>query len=209
MQCRCRQVPQPAPRMGSAPDPVLSLPTRGQMSSIPRLCVGQEVRGQAGTPRSHGPPWLTSARLWVLSPKLGCLTTLHLPHHKPPLGAGAGLQSPAPAGTTQLMVGVIPTHSHRHRDDHRCHGRPARGTPPYLHRGPLQHLDGIFCREVELGFADPAREVVAHRVGAQLVGDLEVQRLLAPAHAAVPCDGTPEPPEKRSPVKYLICCVVS
>lgn len=83
------------------------------------------------------------------------------------------------------------------------------GTPSYLHLGPLQHLDGILCREVELGFADPAREIVAHRIRAQLVGDLEVQRLLAPAHVAVPYHSTPELPEKKSPVRYLICCTVS
>lgn len=183
-------------------------PPKAGSSPSPGLCVGQEVGGQAGTPcsqcRGHCPPWLTS----VPPSPPGCLTTLRLP--KPPLGAGVGLQSPAPAGAAQLTVGAIPNGSQGLRDDRRRRGSPTWQHPlSYLHPGPLQHLDGVLCREVELGFADPARHVVAHGVRAQLVGDLEVQRLLAPSQAAVPCGRAPAPPEKKSPGRYSICCRVS
>lgn len=80
-------------------------------------------------------------------------------------------------------------------------GSPWRcGTSWYLHGGILQHLDGVLGREVELGLADPAREVVAHGGRAQLVADLKVQRLLTPAQVPVPCDSdsTPGPAQREA-----------
>lgn len=208
MQHWCRQAPRAAPQTGSAQDPVPSLPTQGWIISIPWAVRWAGGGGTGRDPLQPVPrPLPTLADLGPPSPP-GCLTTLRLP--KPPLRAGVGLQSPAPAGAAQLTVGAIPNGSQGLRDDRRRRGSPTWQHPlSYLHPGPLQHLDGVLCREVELGFADPARHVVAHGVRAQLVGDLEVQRLLAPSQAAVPCGRAPAPPEKKSPGRYSICCRVS
>lgn len=62
--------------------------------------------------------------------------------------------------------------------------------PPYSRSGLLQDLDGVLRGQVGLGFARPASEVVANGVLAQLVGDLELQRLLALAEDAVLCNST-------------------